>query len=740
MKLELLSPVGNKEMLYQAIHNGADAVYLSGEFYGARKFAKNFTKEELKEAVEYSHLYGVLVYVTVNTIIYEEEVEECFNYIKYLYEIGVDALIMQDVGMIDLVHQKIPDFPIHASTQMHNYRKESIKFLKKLGVQRVVFARETSIDDLKDIKDIETEVFIHGALCISYSGCCLFSSLVGGRSGNRGECAGSCRLQYELLKGEKEISKDYILSTKELSSIDSIENILDKNITSLKIEGRMKSPEYVGFVTRLYRKIIDAYKQGKKYKITKEDRKNLLLLYNREFTKGFINNENKENIVNTKSPKHMGIPLGEVEEVSKKIKIKLTEDLNQGDGIRFTENDKGLICNYIYNEKGNLISKAKKGDIVYLKNTDLITKPCLVLKTLDKKLKERLEKIEEKKIEINWEVKISNNNPIKLILSDDTNTITKEFGIAELAKTKETTKEEIKEKLEKLGNTPFICKNINIKREPNTFIPMSLLNQTRRELVEKLIEKRKQVNRKLKLKEYIPNKPKEINKEDISYSFLTRTKEQIETCIEENVSRIYINDRLLYNEYKDKYNNIYYYEDRVSNLKSNEEKIVVSDPTSMEVYKDKKLIGSCYMNVVNSYHVNYLEKYLNTITLSIECNINQTKDLIKGYISKYNNLPNIEKVIYGRPDLMIMKYCPLTHLKEGKICNVCKDKYFLKDRKDAIYPIIQKNCLTTILHYKNIDERDNINEYIKLGINNYLCILYNETGEETKKIIKSIIK
>ena len=204
---ELLSPVGNKECLYAAINNGADAIYLAGTNFGARKYAKNFTNEELKEAVDYAHLYGVKVYVTVNTIIYEEEIEELLKYIDYLYQIGVDALIMQDIGMISLVRQKYPNLEIHASTQMHNHNNEGITLLKELGIKKVVLDRELSLEEIKKINvDIEKEVFIHGALCNSYSGCCLFSSMNGGRSGNRGECVQSCRLPYKLIKNNSYIN------------------------------------------------------------------------------------------------------------------------------------------------------------------------------------------------------------------------------------------------------------------------------------------------------------------------------------------------------------------------------------------------------------------------------------------------------------------------------------------------------------------------------------------------------
>lgn len=261
-KVELLSPVGNVEMLYQAIHNGADAVYLSGKFYGARKFSNNFTNVELIEAIKYSHLYGVKVYVTVNTMIYENEVNNFIEYVEFLYKNNVDALIMQDLGMINLVKQKFPDIDIHASTQCHNHNQEGIELLKNLGCSRVVMAREMSLNEIRTIDvPIEKEIFVYGALCVCYSGCCLFSSLNGGRSGNRGECVGSCRLPYKLVKNNDYIDlKDkYLISTKELNTLSNLKELLDSNIDSLKIEGRMKSPYYVGYVTRVYRNLIDNY-------------------------------------------------------------------------------------------------------------------------------------------------------------------------------------------------------------------------------------------------------------------------------------------------------------------------------------------------------------------------------------------------------------------------------------------------------------------------------------------------
>ena len=218
--MELLAPVGNFECLVAAIEAGCDAVYLGGKLFGARAFSDNFTDDELIKAINYAHLYGVKVYVTVNTLIYEREVDSFLNYVDFLYKNNVDALIIQDIGMMDLVRKLYPNLELHASTQMHIHNIEGVKLVESLGLKRVVLARETSIDTIKYIKEntnIELEVFVQGALCISYSGQCLMSSLIGNRSGNRGTCAGSCRQKYNLISNGKKVNKEeYILSTKDL--------------------------------------------------------------------------------------------------------------------------------------------------------------------------------------------------------------------------------------------------------------------------------------------------------------------------------------------------------------------------------------------------------------------------------------------------------------------------------------------------------------------------------------------
>ena len=256
-KPELLAPVGNKESLIAAINAGCDAVYLSGKKYGARAFAYNFSNEDLIWAINSCHLYGVKVYVTVNTIIYEKEVEDFISYIDFLHRNNVDAVIMQDIGMIDLVRKTYPNLEIHVSTQVNVHNIEGVKFFEELGINRVVLGRETPIEEVSNIKsksNVELEVFVHGALCVSYSGQCLMSALIGGRSGNRGMCAGCCRLPYDLISDGKKINKDkYLLSTKDLMVLENIGDLIDLGVESFKIEGRMKRPEYVYLVVSLYR-------------------------------------------------------------------------------------------------------------------------------------------------------------------------------------------------------------------------------------------------------------------------------------------------------------------------------------------------------------------------------------------------------------------------------------------------------------------------------------------------------
>ena len=721
---ELLSPAGNMECLKAAIHNGADAIYLGGKSFGARAFAGNFTNEELKAAVRYAHLYGVKIYVTANTIIYNNEIKDFLEYIKYLYQIGVDALIMQDIGMISLVRKMFPNIEVHASTQCHNHNNEGIKLLKSLGVTRVVLDREMSLKEIENIKvDIEKEVFIHGALCNSYSGCCLFSFMNGGRSGNRGECTQVCRLPFKLIKNGKYIDtpNKYLLSTKELNTINNFDKLLDSDITSFKIEGRMKSPSYVAYVTRLYRKLIDNHTN----KVTSEEENNLKILFNRDFTSGYLFNDK---VMNTSTSNHQGLEIGRVLEVTpKKIKVKLTNNLYQEDGIRFKNSSLGMIANFIYNEKDLLVNTANNGDIIYLDNKINLKEKDTLIKTSSSHLDEEILSTSEKKIIITIDVS-QIENYLEITFKDNNGNKVSAKVKTEVPQKRPTTSEEIKEKLTKLGNTPFICSKINININKDIFVNMKDLNNIRRLLSDNLTEARTTIKRKLIINEY-PLDYKEETNYHTEISVLARNKDQVEASLAMNVDRIYLGSDL-YEEYKDN-NKVYLRLERVnSTYSSAASNILATELGAINKYKNSNLISDYYLNVVNNYSIKFLlDNGVKRVTLSPEINYNYLDDYIKD---------KAEIIIYGTIENMLTKSCPI---KELQMCPCKKeDIYFLEDINKNRYRILHNNCLTHIMHYKKINHLDNIDYYKNTGIRSFRLELLDETYDEVIKLINEIKK
>ncbi len=737
-KVELLSPVGNIEMLYYAIHNGADAVYLSGKNYGARKFSNNFTNEELESAIKYSHLYNVLVYVTVNTLIYEYEIESFLKYIEFLYKSGVDAVIMQDIGMIKLVREKFPNLEIHASTQCHTTNEETVKLFKELGCTRVVMAREVSLDTINKINvPIEKEIFVYGALCVCYSGCCLFSSLNGGRSGNRGECVGSCRLPYKLLKNNKQVSlKDkYLLSTKDLNTLPRLEEILKSNVDSLKIEGRMKSPYYVGYITRLYRTLIDKYYNHEPLILTNKEIENMKQLFNREFTEGYL--LGKQDITNIKSPNHIGIPIGKVIKTTKdKIYINLTHDIAQEDGIRFKSANKGMIINKLYTKNNLLTNKVLKGNICLVDNKLNIKSPDIVLRTISTSLNHELKNYQKKQISVTLKATLKISKPLSVTISDGTNTITEIGDTIELAQKHEVTYDNIKTSLTKLGSTPFICKDIQIIKDDNIFINLKSLNEIRRNLTEKLIHLRE--NKKTPISIFNNNTQNNFiypSHQELKLNVLVRNEEQLKACLDNCVDNIYITDYNLYEKYKD-LSNIYYKVPRVNDnyQKFANAKLLVSEMGSVIKYRSNNyLIGDYSLNVTNSQTIKKLNQLgLRRVTLSPEL----TKDNI---VDIMNANYNVELIIYGRIELMIMKYCPLKKcLNYCKYCQNSHDKFALEDKFGNKYPLLRKNCYTTIMHSKTLNIIDTIASYKKIGITNYRLELFDEDYKKVKNLILKV--
>jgi len=727
-KPELLSPAGNMECLKAAIEAGCDAVYLGGYKFGARTFAGNFTNEEMIEAINYAHLYGVKIYVTVNTIIYENEVEEFMEYVDFLYKINVDALIIQDIGMFDLIRKIYPNFELHASTQMHLHNIEGIKLLDKLGVNRCVIARETDFNTIKNIKeniDMPLEVFVHGALCISYSGQCLMSSLIGGRSGNRGSCAGSCRLRYDFINNNKKLNKDdYILSTKDLNSLENIGKLIDIGVDSFKLEGRMKSPAYVYTVTKLYRRAIDSYLETGKVFIDNKELNNLRKIFNRKFTKGFLFDEDNNNFINPYRPNHLGIEIGKVIDVKgNNAIVKLSDTLSINDGIRFVgKKDTGLILTSMF-KNGKKIDTAYKNDIVSIKTKEEVKINSIVLKTTDYNLNKEIEnniKNQTRKVLINGEINLYIDKPVVLILNDGLNEITVKGNIVQKSITSPMSKEKIEEQLNKLGSTIYKFNDLKINMDENIFISIKELNELRREAINLLNEKRLYKRYYIK-KEYnieVPNFDKEQK-----YSIQINSLKQYEKIKSKNYDTIYIDDLETFNNIDDN-RKVLKLERVINEYQNYNYPLLVGELGSVNHYKDT--ITDFSLNVVNSYSVALLHSLgVKKITLSYELNDNQIDDLINNYVKRYNKHPNLELIVYAHEEAMISKF------NLNDYFNV-KNNSYLRDRFNNLYPIIIKNNLMHIYNYKYRYYED-YNKYFNKGMNS---VRFNILNDDDLKNVK----
>jgi putative protease len=505
-KPELLAPAGSMEALMAAVENGADAVYLGARAFSARGYASNFSEEELEKAIDYAHLRGVKIYVTVNTLLKEGEMESALILLSRLREMGVDAIIIQDLGLIFLSRKYLPDLPLHASTQMTLHNSEGVGFVKDLGIERVVLSREVSLEDIREIKvrnAVEIEVFIHGALCISYSGQCLLSSLIGGRSGNRGYCAQPCRKKYRLYCDGKQIqtSGSYLLSPKDLNTTSGLGAIIEAGIESFKIEGRMKRPEYVAGVARIYRRLIDRYlKDPAGYSVSEEEREILTQLFNRGFTSGYFFGNPRGKLMSRENPHNRGISAGTVlsyDRRTKLLRIKLSNPLRLGDGI-MVENaetrpeDKGKIISLMYTGKGPAYS-AGKGEVVEIPFDSRAPSGSTVYRTHDKKLMDSLKKESEpgalrSKIPIYLTATITLGKPARLEVTDrDSNIVTLESDyLVEKAERSPTSKAQIEKQLTKLGNTLFEAAELKVNVGEDIFIPLGQLNDLRTKAVSEL--------------------------------------------------------------------------------------------------------------------------------------------------------------------------------------------------------------------------------------------------------------
>lgn len=744
-KPEILAPAGSKESLIGAINSGANAVYLAGKRFGARAYANNFDDESLTEVIHYAHLRGVLVFVAINTVMYDDEINDLIDYTDFLVKQGVDALIVQDLGVIDLLVRRYPNLDIHASTQVNTHSIEQVKWLKSIGVKRIVMARETSLEIIKNINkhvDIEIEVFVHGALCVCYSGNCLMSSMIGGRSGNRGECAQPCRLQYSLYKNQQKISdQSYLLSTKDLMTIEHLDELIEAGVNSFKIEGRMRKPEYVIETVLSYRQALDSYYERKIFNLNQSIWQ-MKKVFNREFTKGFLFNEKPREINHDLRPNHMGTPLGEVIDYQfGKVTIKLMDELSVNDGYRIIgDKDYGNAVSRILKD-GLLITHAKKDDIIKLDVSENISVGSKVLKTLDHQLEKSLEPyLDEnyKTIHLVGSVFAYVGQPLKLIISDGTHEVQSlSEMVIEHAQKQSVVEEQLREQVSKLGQTPYVFKKLSVKTDNQGFIPIKWINEVRRKAIDELTMMRIEPK-----KEVLIHEPKfekvVLEKDNPRWTIKVQTLSQYEEAKRLGFDTIYFEN---INEILD--------EKAIPVLKriqmKKQEEItgsaLIQDIGHLKDAKKYTLFTDAFFNVTNIYTINLLHFMgVKRITLSPEISIERIKHMVPHFYKTFGYEPNLELEVYGRIDLMITKYCPIAKtFKTNPDCHLCeKNQYYLEDRMKERFPLIHDgNCNLRILHSKALNITSYASELQELGIT---CRIHLTTEDisETRSLLNAV--
>ena len=761
--VELLSPVGDFECLKAAVQNGANSVYFGADIFSARAFATNFDDEALEKVIEYAKIRGVKTNLTLNTLIKNNELESALNLAKKAYKFGIDAIIVQDLGLAMKLIKTFPDLPIHASTQMTVHNLNGALELQDLGFKRIVLSRELSVNDIDFIcknTDVEIETFIHGALCISYSGQCLFSSMIGGRSGNRGKCAGPCRLPFELLENDKKINSGYLLSTRDLCGLDYIPKLIESGVKCFKIEGRMKNPEYVATVTRIYRKYIDLAYSNEEYIIDENDRKELLQVFNRGMSSsGHLSNSGNKDLVYKEKPNNMGLYLGKIQKYNEKkglITIKLNEPIKIGDTISVDYEQGSYTVSELMNCNNKNITETNVGDTVIIgRMKGNIKLGNNVYKMSSKELSDLAKSSyskEYRKVALNCNISIKEGKPIVVSVSSASNIeLYKDLFINYVsdlipleAKNRPLSEETIISQFSKTASTSFEFKHFNIDLDDGLFIPkLSLLNDLRRKVLA-LVED--YALQKIKRNDSIENNlisdhqygdiKDSLNSNansktfDISLLLNILNIDYDYSKLSDKIKNVYIPLKYFTNRnfadilhILDSKFNIYIYMPTI--IKSNYKNLLLSnientlqnykiqgfvisnicnfkllESLSKEFNKNFEIITNYTFNVYNNYTISEL-KELGAIRYTISPELDKTTI---NSLSICNTLDN-ELIVYGKTPVLNMNYCLLG--ETDKCYPTCKQKcnsknsYLLKDRLNMTFQISPDNIQTVTTIYNS---------------------------------------
>ncbi len=756
---ELLAPAGSFAALTAAVSAGCDAVYLSGQKFGARANAENFTNETLPAALDFAHLKGVKVYYAANTLIKEVEMEDLLQQVRFLYREGIDALIVQDLGVYELIRRNFPKLPLHASTQMTVHNLNGVKFAQKLGFERVVLSRELSLKEIEEIRSevsIELECFIHGALCYCYSGQCLMSSMIGGRSGNRGTCAQPCRLPYELYSDNKKISQNqdrYLLSPKDIQTLDILPALIQSGIHSFKIEGRMKNPNYVGLMTALYRKYMDMYFENpNNYQVQTEDIKDMHQIYNRGgFSNGYYFLNGGKSTMSITRPNHQGIKVGEVSKIidSRNLQMRLDTSVLQGDCLEITSQN---LDPYTFTSRENILTPLYtfQTDTRGIKVNDPIHKLTDV--GLAQRIKTNiLDKIVKLPVTMCFTAKIGQE--MSLILNYNEIEIKVKGSVVAQAQTSAITAEKISVQLNKTGNDPIEISALTLDLDDAIFISIKELNGLRREGIEQLLKaiidptKREDLEVTYKA---IKNVNPLVNNQ---LSVLLRNITQFETVIQYEVERIYLE---LNNFSKNEIESI------VTQCKSKNIGVYLALPRIIrapyhEVVK-KQLKALKHLEIqgvmIRTLDVYDMVKQDYEVVLDYTLNIfnNSALDFWeqKGFerngISPELHYQELSKLKNSKAEMVVYGYLPLMVTTQciQKNANSCKSQGLLqlKDRKNMTFTVERdcSMCFNILYNALPIVLLDKYNDLKAIGIRKYRIELLHESPSEIHTIMSYALR
>ncbi len=717
MTMELLAPAGTYESLVAAVQNGANAVYLGAQALNARAGAGNFSPDELCRAADYAHERGVKIHVTVNTMVRQDEMKLLDDVAGQLARAGVDAAIVQDFGVAAQLRERLPSLALHASTQMAVHNRQGAALCSEMGMQRVVLAREMSYQEMAECAGlgIETEAFVHGALCVACSGQCLMSSMVGGRSGNRGQCAQPCRLPWRLDGAVK--AGGYLLSTRDLQSLNGLMDLRDAGVSSLKIEGRLKRPEYVATVTKVYREALDLLESYDEYEPDEDALRELRQIFNRGgFTKGYGPGAVDKEIMYSLRPNNIGVEAARV----RKGRVLLQADIENGDVMALRGRDgEDIPLKSMSGTAGQTISvplpkEAGEGAIIYRLSSEA-------------QLRAARESMngENRKDYIAGQLRAHVGEPVRLVVADGERSVMKEGGVVEKATGKPADLARIRAQIEKTGATPYEFLDLSLDVEADAFLPASALNELRREALAELSGLRMKERRGCKnaLKPAQAMEDSEPKAENTRLSVQASDMERLKKAREWGADRLVFAPEDLTEEGLEKAASYglrvtlalpyvlpgdaldrlngwtWKYEDLIEGvIIQNAGQLIMEWPGEAQAGEGLNLANRSALQFVRQLHcADY--------TPSVELNCGQMRDMDAGGGAR-------ELVVYGRLQLMLLRHCPIRARSSGahEACHRCDavneeekmNAHALIDRRETRFPLRRQKtpggCIVKVMN------------------------------------------